>query len=199
MRKKSHISLAGYILKNMKSVELTAHKKAFLMGSVLPDCIPSFITRRHNLDETFTILEKELYKVTEIDDTDKGIDSRYCRHLGVITHYIADYFTFPHNSIFPGNLKEHCAYEKELKNVLRDYVSNNSISHERRINKAFESVDEILEFIRKMHKSYLKAVNGVKADCRYIVELCFRVVDAVLQLFELKLGSKLAVQDIVAA
>lgn len=198
MRKKSHISLAGYIVKNMNSEELISHKKAFFMGSVLPDCMPSFITKRHNFDETFSVLEKELYKVTEAKNVNKGITSHYCRRLGVITHYIADYFTFPHNSIFTGKLKEHCVYEKELKDTLRAYVNSGSVRHVRKMNGNFNTVDEICVFIKKMHQSYLKAAAGVKADCRYIVELCFRVVDAVLQIFELKLDGRPLTEGMVA-
>ena len=35
----------------------------------------------------------------------------------MITHYVSDYFTFPHNANYPGNLKDHCIYEEELKKV----------------------------------------------------------------------------------
>ena len=42
--------------------------------------------------------------------------------LGQIFHYIADYFTFPHNSNYSGSLKDHCIYEKYLKFRLRSYI-----------------------------------------------------------------------------
>ena len=43
-------------------------------------------------------------------------------NLGEITHYVADYFTFPHNKIYPGGFKEHCAYEEHLKHELRAFL-----------------------------------------------------------------------------
>lgn len=30
---------------------------------------------------------------------------RYYMNLGQVTHYVADYFTYPHNKIYPGNLR----------------------------------------------------------------------------------------------
>ena len=79
----------------------------FYLGSILPDCVPSFITRRHSKEETFEILKEEIHSLTDYYDSARGIDAYFCRHLGIITHYIADYFTYPHNSLFPGNIKEH--------------------------------------------------------------------------------------------
>ena len=39
------------------------------------------------------------------------MNMRRCAGLGVIIHYIADYFTFPHNDHYPGNVKDHCYYD----------------------------------------------------------------------------------------
>ena len=43
MRKKSHISLAWYLMNNEGMESLKHHKGAFYIGSILPDCIPSFL------------------------------------------------------------------------------------------------------------------------------------------------------------
>lgn len=185
MRKKSHISLANYLIKSMESEALWDHKKSFYLGSILPDCVPSFITRKHNIEETFEILRKEILKITDDYDMDRGITGYYTRHLGVITHYIADYFTFPHNNIFPGNLKEHCTYERDLKLAFRSYVKSDEAVINREKSALFRTVDEILSFIKEMHNEYLKAIKVIKVDCMYIVELCHKVVDAILHIIEL--------------
>lgn len=41
MRKKSHISLARYMVENLKDEELKHHKFSFYLGSILPDIKPS--------------------------------------------------------------------------------------------------------------------------------------------------------------
>lgn len=185
MRKKAHMSLARYLMDSAEVGELTRHHRSFVIGSILPDCVPSFLTRKHNMEETFGILQKELYKLTDGYDMEKGMGAYYCRHLGIITHYIADYFTFPHNAIFNGNLKEHCSYEKEQKFSIRAYVGSEEARHSREKDGSFNSVGEICEFIKEMHKEYLAAVNhAVWLDCEYIVELTRRVVDALLGIFQ---------------
>ena len=187
MRKKSHISLAKFLMNNMKVEDLNEHKKAFYIGSILPDCRPSFLTRKHSIDATFPILIEEIKKITVDYDMEQGITGYYCRHLGVITHYLADYFTFPHNSIFQGSIKEHCVYEKKLKFTFKSYVQEEDTQRDREQKGTFHSIDEIIRFIVKTHREYLKTLKVVKEDCQFIVDLVYKVVDAILQIFELNM------------
>lgn len=187
LRKKSHISVARYLMNSNGMECLQKHKKSFYLGSILPDCTPSFITRRHSIDETLDILKKEIDKITIHYNFEKGLSSYYCRHLGVITHYVADYFTFPHNKIFSGTLKEHCIYEEDLKHAIRSYVKSEEAKRVREKNGIFRTTDEIIAFIKVSHEKYLNTIKETQYDCIYIVELCHKVVDALLQLFELNL------------
>lgn len=186
MRKKSHISLAKFLVNNMQVQDLQDHKKAFYIGSILPDLKPSFLTKRHNIDETFDVLIEEIRKITVDYDINKGINSYYARHLGIITHYLSDYCTFPHNSIFEGNMREHVYYEKDLKYTLKEYVHSEDAIRER--SQDCHTLDEIIRFIKKMHKEYLKALKIVNEDVQYIIDLCYKVVDAILMFLELALS-----------
>ena len=116
MRKKSHISLARYLVQNLDDRNLKKHKLAFYLGSILPDCKPSFVYKKHEITGTFEDVKREIRKLSsDYEKKYKRQKSKYYRNLGQVTHYLADYFTFPHNKIYPGNLKDHCVYEEELK------------------------------------------------------------------------------------
>lgn len=186
MRKKSHISLAKYLVNNMQVQDLQDHKKSFYIGSILPDLKPSFLTKRHTIDETFGTLMDEIRKITVDYDINKGINCYYARHLGVITHYLSDYCTFPHNSIFEGSISKHMSYEKELKLMLKEYIESEDAQRERN-SFIYHTADDIIHFIRLTHKEYLKAIKAVNEDIRFIIDLCFRVVDAILTFFEIAL------------
>lgn len=188
MRKKSHISLAKFLMNNMQVNDLLVHKKSFYIGSILPDIKPSFLTKRHTIDETFEILIDEIKKITVNYDIDKGINRYYVRHLGVITHYLSDYCTFPHNDIFVGNISEHVFYEKELKHSLKAYVKSEENQRERNACQLVCSVDEIINYITETHKEYLKALKNVHKDIQYIIELCYKVVDLILSFFEIAMA-----------
>lgn len=184
MRKKSHISLASYLLHSDGMEILLAHKKAFYWGNLLPDCVPSFLTRRHSIDETFPHLQKELQLLVEDYNYNKGITGYFCRHLGIVLHYVADYFTFPHNSFYPGNMREHCKYEKEMKFCMRAYVKSDEAKRRRNAASACNTVDEICQYIKDMHRQYAKEDHNVQLDCEYIALLCHRIADFILSVFE---------------
>lgn len=183
MRKKSHISLAWYLMNSEGMDSLAHHKGSLYFGSILPDCVPSFLVRKHSFDDSFQILEKEFQKLVSHFNPNRGADSYFCRHLGVITHYISDYFTFPHNANYPGNFKDHCKYEEELKHAIRSYVHSPE-AVKKRLGETVHTPQEILAFIRRMHEIYMAVESVVKRDCEYIVALCHTVVDAILLFLE---------------
>ncbi|TAH73802.1 MAG: hypothetical protein EWM47_02395 [Anaerolineaceae bacterium] len=189
MRKKSHISLAKFLVHNNKEHQLSEHKKAFYIGSILPDIKPSFLTRRHTIEETFDILIDEIKRITVDYDFSKGISGYYARHLGIITHYLADYCTFPHNSCYTGSMTDHVYYEKEMKYQLREYIQLDDIHRSTVQEQMLHTFDEIIQFIKSTHKEYLKAFKAVKQDIRYIIELCSRVVEAILSFFNMAFES----------
>lgn len=71
MRKKSHISLARYVVNALDDEELRKHKFAFYVGSILPDIKPSFIYRRHEMDGTFADLKRHIERLSEGRKSDK--------------------------------------------------------------------------------------------------------------------------------
>ncbi len=182
MRKKSHVSLAVYLINNLDSGLLINHRKAFIIGSILPDCKPSFVTTKHNMEETFDMVSSFISQLT-VDSADyRRISTAYCRRLGEVTHYIADYFTYPHNSVFEGNIKEHCKYEKGLKSALKGYINSGQIYVNRNIVNGFSSPEDICVFIKKLHAQYIDSENTVDNDCKYIVALCHIIVEGILKL-----------------
>lgn len=185
MRKKSHISLARFLVHNIKEHQLSAHKKAFYIGSILPDLKLSFLTRRHTFEETFDILIDEIKRITVDYDFSKGISRYYARHLGIITHYLADYCTYPHNSCYTGTMTDHVYYEKEMKFKLLEYIELDDIHSESLQGQILHTFDEIVQYIKKTHKEYLEALRAVKQDIHYIIELCSKVVDAILAFFNM--------------
>lgn len=190
MRKKSHISLSRFLVVNMNKEELLKHRKAFYFGSILPDCMPSFLTRRHTFDETFFIVRKEIENLIESHSINNEINSKFCRKLGVVTHYIADYFTFPHNKNFTGSLKDHCKYEKILKHKLREHVHTFECKRERLTETRFKTLDELFAFIHEVHQRYLMKLSEVKKDIQYIVDICFEVVDAIIRFVEMQVKER---------
>ena len=182
MRKKSHISLARFLVRKAGDDVLRRRWKAFYVGSLLPDCRPSFLTVRHEYEETFDLVERKIRSLTEDAGRRPEDSMRYMIDLGQIFHYIADYFTFPHNSNYSGSLKDHCIYEKYLKFRLRSYIRERACVLCAEEGEQLYSVEDILDYIRRNHREYMKEFRSVEEDCEYITRVCRQVLAALVYL-----------------
>lgn len=182
MRKKSHILLARYLADQMTvSESLQSHRKAFCLGNILPDIRPSFVTKRHEFFGTFDEIQGKL-KILVEDGLDQYKERVFWRRLGEIFHYIADYFTFPHNKTFTGSLVEHNSYEKELKNRLKSCIRNGEAALYKEAEIGFGSFGQLTEYIQEKHAAYLKKERNISDDIRYILDVCCQVFQGVCRL-----------------
>ena len=107
----------------------------------------------------------------------------FWRRLGEIFHYIADYFTFPHNKTFTGSLVEHNSYEKELKNRLKTCIRMARCPGIRSAEiSRLGALDSLTEYIREKHAEYLKKERNISDDIRYILDVCCQVFRGVCRL-----------------
>lgn len=182
VRKKSHISLAGFLVRGMDHELLNRRWRSFYLGNLLPDCKVSFVTVRHEYEKTYELMASMLKRLIEEEGYWSPDSMRYVRDLGQVFHYIADYFTFPHNQHFPGTLKDHCIYEEHLKKGLRTYIRNGKAVFSTENTRNLRTAEDILHYIREMHQEYMSAPRSVEEDCAYITSVCSQVLAAIPQL-----------------
>lgn len=186
MRKKSHISLARLLVESLNNEDLKKHRLSFYIGSILPDIKPSFLYRRHEIERTFPDIRRHIERLSEGQKVIEKTGRKYYMDLGQISHYLADYFTFPHNKSYPGGLKEHCSYEKKLKKDLRHYIKC------RRAEQAFVpakessfgNADALCNFIQKAHDDYIVRKHDVEDDIRHIIDVNEQALKGMLGLLD---------------
>ena len=183
MRKKSHILLARYLADQMNEAEsLQEHRKAFCVGSILPDLRPSFFTRKHEYSATIEDLQEKIRELAQFRE--KSCNGRvYWRKFGEVIHYIADYFTFPHNQTYTGNFFQHNQYEKELKNTLKQIIKSDHIQNYQNEAICFDDFSDLMNYIKNVHKIYLKKERSILEDVHYILTVCYQVIQGIFALF----------------
>lgn len=187
MRKKSHVSLARHIISECETGYAITHEGSFKLGSLVPDLVPTFLTKKHDIECTFDIMEKKIYKIVDNFDVSKGLTKRSTKDLGVVSHYIADYFTFPHNVVYAGTLKDHMRYEKQLKEALKLYVRSIDVDTPAEGICPIKDITDIIDYIKICHKDYIDHLKGtIYSDCTHIVAICQAVIKAILGLLEIK-------------
>lgn len=182
MRKKSHILLARYLADQMPVAEsLQSHRKAFCLGSILPDIRPSFVTKRHEYFGTIDEIQEKIRALVEQNPSECK-ERVYWRNFGEVMHYMADYFTFPHNKTYTGSLLEHNKYEKILKNRLKAYIQTGAAETYACRAMHFTSLADLIDFIKISHASYLRKTRNITEDINYILTICYQVIQGIVQL-----------------
>lgn len=182
MRKKSHISLARYMVDRLNNEELRRHKLSFYIGSILPDIKPSFLYRRHEINSTFPLIRKQIERLSEGKAAVEKQGRKYYMDLGQVSHYLADYFTFPHNENYEGSLKDHCHYEKKLKEDLKAYIASGRAGAKTKGTEDFSSAEALCNFIQKTHDDYILRKHNVEDDILHIIEVNYKALMGMMEI-----------------
>lgn len=182
MRKKSHVSLAGQMMNSLEIKGILNHRLTFCLGNILPDCKPSFLTTPHSFDETFVTIGEKMAALVGSFDINRGMTMGKTLRLGEVTHYVADYFTFPHNKHYDGNLKDHCYYEGDLKRRLKEYIDSGRAMNLKEQVEIFDTVEDLLTYIKERHSEYMSRKRCVKEDMDYIITVCTSVMASLIHM-----------------
>ncbi len=118
MNKRTHIWLGRIVWQFAESaLGIRLDRGGFLFGNILPDVCLSFVTRPHTVDHTLGLVNKKIGRLNAIKHGEAYIGRSFSRRLGVICHYYADFFCYPHSRGYAGDLKDHVAYIRS--NVVR--------------------------------------------------------------------------------
>ena len=108
MRLAIHYRIAKRISSEIKKDGLRLHEKSFLFGNLFPDLIQSFFWCRHEYPVSRKYITKKIEKI-------KKKPLFFSFQLGVLTHYICDYFCFPHSRVYNKSMLQHILYEIRQK------------------------------------------------------------------------------------
>jgi hypothetical protein len=168
MLSKDHLALGYYLLDFAGSEELLKHRRAFLAGCVEPDYnMATYLRgmktsrkfRGHNADNSFDHVSKCIAEFQQ-----QGLCTGWDYFvLGTTLHYVADAFTWPHNTFWEKSLAQHAAYEIQLHPVFAA-----SLCREDGYADGPEP-RSLTAFVAESHREYSAGPHEMAADCRYII------------------------------
>lgn len=157
-------------IKDKYNVNLNMEK--MLWGSVAPDVLPYYKTKRHYFDESGDYISREISRLIYFSrySYSEGNESKLfinyiSKKLGIIMHYLCDFVCYPHayRMTFFENLKKHVRYEQDLAL----YARENKFSEENFVEvisskdiNFFEDSDIKLE--KKIKNYLIKVINEYK-------------------------------------
>ena len=148
MRLEIHHKIGKTICGELKELGCRVNEKLFLLGNIFPDLILSFLWCRHEYHHSRKYVKSKL-------DVLKKRPMLFSFHLGVLTHYICDYFCYPHSSVFDKGLLHHIIYELQQKIPEKTYKPDIYI-------KSF-SIEELDRFVI-WYESFRDSLEDYESD-----------------------------------
>lgn len=176
----THKTLATDFICNMdidkKSIINESH---FIWGNIKPDCASKYKFKKHYMDESLEMVVKKIQFLSSLSLQDiyrNNDENRFSQELGVICHFLCDFFCVPHNKRWEfksaNAMKEHVLYEKDLSKVAREFKSKSDI--ERNINSK-----EIESYILNLQVEYEKVME-YDNDLEFAYYVCQSVINMIL-------------------
>jgi hypothetical protein len=109
MTLKNHYKMGRLIYLKLRCQGIFLQRFWFLLGNLIPDLCISFVYRRHEYRATAMSLKKLMRRLYDGCLNPRSILFAFC--LGIIYHYVCDYFCYSHHPSFTGGLWAHIIYE----------------------------------------------------------------------------------------
>ncbi len=177
----THLLFADIVYKHLRS-KMKIKKYSFRYGNIKPDVSTFKINMPHTIEGSIEYLVQEIdLLLNEVNNIQQLRSRGFARRLGIINHYIADYFCRAHNKdMIDSGLITHLLYEKKLANLCK---KNNikKVQHNYNLDEITETgCTSIKEYILCMHSNYCKEAPDFAVDISYALHTCIIIVNSIL-------------------
>ncbi|MEA4894579.1 MAG: zinc dependent phospholipase C family protein [Oscillospiraceae bacterium] len=173
MKATSHFAVAHLLYASLQKRGIFLNRTAFAYGNIMPDQTPAMWVAPHFGKVCSRKTGEILAELSGRPVSNSGrIGAEYSKKLGVMCHYICDYFCFAHNEDFVGGVKQHMTYENELDVFLRKNCLNVLDVDGSSPMKSFSSLEELTAFNEASKREYLDAGHTLKNDLTYAFNAC---------------------------
>ena len=185
----THMLMGRKIYENMDYDKKALLKETqFIWGNIKPDCALKYKLMKHYKDESFLMIINKIEFLSNLSIKDLYTTytiNKFNQELGVICHFLCDYFCLPHHQRWefksPGAVKDHVLYENDL----------NKFSKTHKVRKELNTsltCDDIRMYICSLQKEY-EGIVSYEKDLQYASHICNTIINLILD--EVILNQKL--------
>lgn len=167
-----HGKIGNFLGKELISNGYAINIDSFIYGNMLPDLNLKFRMTMHSKKEDW---RNVLEIIHEIAYGKEKLDRDISIKLGMLSHYICDFFTFPHNEGFGKNIIHHELYEQAQRILWWSKLLKVWEETDQEINFEINSTKDIITYIEDMHKIYMRNPGDKKRDL-FFSNILIRVI-----------------------
>lgn len=181
----SHIQVGKLIYQILKQNDIYLNKNFFVFGNIEPDLTLFLLNKPHHKKEFDDYVKNEILFVSNIGiENTASIDSNYSRKLGIICHYIADFFCLAHNNFY-NSIWSHIKYESNLYKYMKKHKKTlKNINFVLEL-KNFKTVDQLINEIERIHNEYLRSFHSKGFDVLYSLQICLDIIVTIISISKL--------------
>lgn len=181
----NHLFIASVIKKYAEEeLSVKLDTRGFLLGNIKPDLAPSLIKIPHFKADSISFVKLEMEKLLTNEITQNSKCSKsFSERLGIITHYLSDYFCYAHSKDFKGGNIYHYYYEVLLLNYCRNNVRKlASVLKPNKWRCSFaKDFKTICINLEDTHKQYLSFKPSCELDMSFTLNICAYIVISILR------------------
>ncbi len=163
-----------------KELKVNLDTAGFILGNIKPDISSRLIQIPHYKKDSIGFIRKEIGYLL-------GLKLNKCtrlfsERLGIITHYLSDFFCHAHSENFKGGLLEHYLYEIQLSgycNINYNAITGFNYGKNAVVNRESFS---ICAYIDELHEEYCRESNvpSFELDMYYTLKACTSICFSII-------------------
>lgn len=175
----SHIAIGKLLCAYLeREYGIVLDKTSFVRGNYLPDFSVGLITQPHYLKYRLGFVLHEMTALCARRDAPEAAGRDYSLRLGVLCHYIADFFCFAHSEDFTQNMALHVDYEQRLHRYLMRH--RRALEAARFMPEGRSRADAAALGSRMLayHTDYRRAARSPGNDLVFTLQVCVELIVA---------------------
>lgn len=165
----THVIIAKEIHENVNNnLNIKLDKAQLIYGSVKPDIYSGLPKLKHFKPQSFDVICNEIQKISNHPLMDNRAHIAYVsQKIGIITHYVADYFCVPHNDrkTYQNHFWDHLKYERLLHKSFKEHASitdNSKVNFLQNVD--FTNLEQIKRYLDELHFHYESKAESMQND-----------------------------------
>lgn len=140
----------------------------FMLGNILPDINFSFMSKPHYMEESFHHVQQWIGELKDQSENKNSYHSfTFAKDLGVINHYISDFFCFAHAFKDQISMRDHFIYETVMISKFKKGI--------RKFNRDFKnrlvslSPEDIVSWVENKNAVYKEQQASTANDLGFAI------------------------------
>lgn len=167
MQTKDHLYIGKYVA-DIENQLKSSHRTAFIVGCIEPDInfisyLKGSFTKKPLGGHSYESARKYMLRTIQALSSKNKWNTIDFFCFGRVIHYVIDSFTYPHNCVFTGSIREHSHFEADLHKKVIDYINSDNSDPVNTI-----SLNGFSAFLTTFHDRYIEDCGSLETDCYFI-------------------------------